>query len=148
MRTRHRQRGAVAVELALVMIPLVLMAFGITEFGRAMYQYNTLAKSARDAARYLTQKGPGEGAGTARCLAVYGNRTCSGSPLVPGLTLGHVQVRDQISDPATHQNQPTGGGVINLVSVTIGGYQFVSLVPFVAPDMTFGEISVAMRQVL
>ena len=130
------------------MIPLLLMAFGITEFGRAMYQYNTLAKSARDAARYLTQKGPGEGAGTAKCLAVYGNRACSGNPLAPGLTTAHIQVRDQISDPTTHQNQATGSGVINLVSVTVAGYQFVSLVPFVAPNMTFGEISVTMRQVL
>ncbi|MCK0510439.1 TadE/TadG family type IV pilus assembly protein [Aromatoleum buckelii] len=148
MRMRHRQRGAVAVELALVMIPLLLIAFGITEFGRAMYQYNTLAKSARDAARYLTQKGPGEGSGTAKCLAVYGNRTCSGSPLAPGLTTDHIRVHDQISSPTTHQNQATGSGVINLVSVTVAGYQFVSLVPFVAPNMTFGDISVTMRQVL
>ena len=148
MRTKKSQRGVAAVELALVMIPLVLMAFGITEFGRAMYQYNTLAKSARDAARYLTQKGPGEGAGTARCLAVYGNRTCTGTPVAPGLTESHVQVRDQISDPTTHQNQATGSGVVNLVSVTIAGYQFVSLVPFVAPNMTFGDISVTMRQVM
>lgn len=148
MRTKKSQRGVAAVELALVMIPLVLMAFGITEFGRAMYQYNTLTKSARDAARFLTQKGPGEGAGTARCLAVYGNRTCTGTPVAPGLTESHVQIRDQTSDPTTHLNQTTGSGVVNLVSVTIAGYQFVSLVPFVAPDMTFGDISVTMRQVM
>lgn len=148
MNAPHRQRGAVAVELALLMIPFVLMAFGITEFGRAIYQYNTLTKSVRDATRYLTQKGPGEGVGTAKCLAVYGNRTCTGSPLAPGLTLGNIAIRDQSTDPSTHQNQATGSGVINLVTVSVSGYQFVSLVPFVAPNMTFGDISVTMRQVM
>ena len=148
MTCRRKQRGVAAVELALVMIPLVLMAFGITEFGRAIYQYNTLAKSVRDATRYLSQQGPGEGTGTAKCLAVYGNRSCSGSPLAPGLTQANIQVRDQITDPGTHQNQPTGSGVINLVTVEVAGYSFVSLVPLVPPNITFDNISVNMRQVL
>ncbi|AKU14004.1 TadE-like protein [Azoarcus sp. CIB] len=148
MRCRRKQRGVAAVELALVMIPLIFLAFGITEFGRAIYHYNTLAKSVRDATRYLSQQGPGEGSGTARCLAVHGNRTCSGTPLAPGLTLSNVQVHDQSTDPGTHQNQATGSGAINLVTVTIDGYQFVSLVPFVATNITFGDISVTMRQVM
>lgn len=145
---RRKQQGVAAVELALVMIPLILMAFGITEFGRAIYQYNTLAKSVRDATRYLSQQGPGEGSDTARCLAVHGNRTCTGSALAPGLTLSHIQIRDQVSNPPTHLNQPTGSGAINLVTVAITGYQFTSLVPLVAPNITFGGISVTMRQVM
>lgn len=148
MNLHRKQRGVAAVELALIMIPLILMAFGISEFGRAIYQYNTLAKSARDAARYLSQQGPGEGADTAKCLAVHGNRACTGSVLAPGLTLGHIQIRDQVSDPTTHLNQSTGSGAINLVTVAISGYQFTSLVPLVAPNITFGGISVTMRQVM
>ncbi len=36
------QGGAVAVEFALLVIPMLVMVFGITEFGRAMYQYLSL----------------------------------------------------------------------------------------------------------
>ena len=86
--TRRDQRGAAAVEFALLLIPLVVMVFGTTELGRAIYTYNTLDKTVRDAARHLSQHGPGDVAvqAEARCLAVYGNEACSGPALAPGLT--------------------------------------------------------------
>jgi Flp pilus assembly protein TadG len=145
-----KQRGMAAVELAILLIPLVLLAFGITEFGRAIYQYNTLTKATRDATRFLSGQGPGDPADItpAQCLAVYGNKDCQGIPLAPNLTTAMVSICDSVSCPALYQNQPTGSGVINLVSVTITGYPFTSLVPFVVPSMTFGAISTTMRQVL
>lgn len=49
--TRRRQRGQSLVEFALV-IPLILvMLFGILDLGRAVFAFNTLAESARQAAR-------------------------------------------------------------------------------------------------
>jgi Flp pilus assembly protein TadG len=150
--TRFRkQRGVASVELAFLIIPLVLLTFGTTEFGRAIYQYNTLAKATRDAARFLSGQGPGDAVdlASAKCLAVYGNTDCSGGiTLLPGLTTDMVTVCDSISCPSTNLNQPTGSGVINLVTVTISGYQFTSLVPFIAPNMTFNNISTTMRQIL
>lgn len=150
MRNPHKQRGVAAVELAILLIPLVLLAFGITEFGRAIYQYNALAKATRDAVRFLSAQGPGDAGAiaTARCLAVYGSRTtCSGTPLTPALTTAMVNICDSSNCPS-HQNQATGSGVINLVTVTITAYPFTSLVPFVMPNITFGPISTTMRQVL
>lgn len=48
------QRGAAAIEFAFI-LPLLLVIFtGMVEFGRAMWHYDALAKSARDAARYLS----------------------------------------------------------------------------------------------
>ena len=87
MNAYNHQKGVAAVELALLLIPLTTLVFGITEFGRAIYQYNTIAKGTRDAARYLTQTTPGNGASraAARCLVVFGNRACSGAPLVTGM---------------------------------------------------------------
>jgi hypothetical protein len=48
-------RGAAAVELALVTIPIVLITLGTLEFSFALNQYHSLSKRVHDAARYLTQ---------------------------------------------------------------------------------------------
>lgn len=50
----QQQRGAAAVEFALVIIPLLLIVAGIIEFGRTFWYYDALAKSTRDAARYVS----------------------------------------------------------------------------------------------
>lgn len=131
------------------MIPLTVLAFGITEYGRAIFQYNTIVKGVRDASRYLSQHAPGDATriGVAKCLAVYGNRNCSGAPLVPGLTPSLVQVCDR-TNCADHLNQSTGAGVVNLVTVTVDKFPFKSLVPLMVKDITFGPIHSTMRQVL
>lgn len=149
MNTYQKQRGVAAVELGLILIPLVLLAFGITEFGRAIYQYNSLTKATRDATRFLSAQGAGDAndISAAKCLAVYGNKTCTSPVLVPNLTTAMVSVCDSSNCP-NHQNQATGSGVINLITVTVNGYPFNSLVPFVVPSITFGPVSTTMRQVL
>lgn len=148
----HRQRGVAAVEFAILLIPLVLLTFGITEYGRAMYQYNALAKSTRNAARYLSEYAAGTEIGPATDLVVYGcirGVSCAGSPapLVPGLSASNVRIADMKSSPTTHASQDTGSGLVNLVTVTIRDYRFQSLVPTLMPDITFGDISATMRQV-
>lgn len=149
MTTQRRQRGVAAVELGILMIPLTILAFGITEYGRAVFQYNTIVKGVRDASRYLSQHAPGDTVrfGIAGCLAVHGNRTCSGPALVPGLTTSLVRICDS-SNCADHLNQSTGAGVVNLVTVTVDQYPFKSLVPLLVPDVHFGPIQSTMRQVL
>lgn len=142
------QRGVAAVEFAIVLVPLILLTFGITEYGRAMYQYNTLAKNVRNAVRYLSEKSAGDATqiGIAKCLAVYGNPGCTAPALVPGLATTMVSVCDAANCAGTHFNQPTGSGAINLVSITISGYSYTSAVPSLVPDLTFGDISATMRQ--
>lgn len=141
------------MELGLLMIPLVTLAFGITEYGRAMYLYNTIDKGVRDGARYLTQYAPGDSASTAaaKCLVVYGNTGCSGSVLATGLTTAMVTVKDATTNPGTQQRQTItvnglSTGVTDLVTVEVSGYQFNSVVTFVAPNITYGTISSTMFQ--
>ena len=150
-----RQRGVAAVEFGLLIIPLTLMLFGLTEYGRAIYQYNTLVKATRDATRYLTTVAPGSGWTEARCLARYGNTGCTGDLLAPGLTADKVEICDATNCAGTHALVPTGSVAVNLVTVTISGYQFNSLINFPigglsvgAPNITFGDISNTMRQAL
>ncbi|MBU1223247.1 MAG: pilus assembly protein [Gammaproteobacteria bacterium] len=139
-----RQHGVAAVEFAILLVPLLLMVFGITELGRAFYQYNTLVKATRSAARYKTMSGPGALETETRCLAVHGDTGCTGSPLLDGLTVNMVSI-----DYAT--NIATGSGGINLVKVTINDpnaserFSFISVVPFVIPDITFGPVATTMR---
>jgi Flp pilus assembly protein TadG len=145
------------VELTLLLIPLLTILFGITEFGRAMYEYNTIAKAARDAARLLSTQAPTDPdyptlVNNAACTAVYGNPACTGTPLLPNLSTSMFSVCDPVSCPATHAGVATGTGVINLVTVTIGGanapYVFNSLAPFGVPSFNFAAVHVTMRQVL
>lgn len=161
--SRNRQRGVAAVEFGILIIPLMLMLFGLTEYGRAIYQYNTLVKSVRDATRYLTTVAPGFGWAEANCLVRYGNTACSGPVLASGLEDAEIVICDASNsgaggDPNCPQSLaavPTASGAVNLVSVTIRNYEFVSLINFPvgglsvgAPNITFGDISNTMRQAL
>lgn len=154
MRPVNRQRGVALVELGISIFVLITITFGITEFGRAIYQYNTLAKAARDAARFLSTRDPADTAAKnqAKCLVVYGHPACTGTPLVPGLTLAHISICDPLACPANHAAQGSAP-VVSLVTVSIGGpnatpYTFDSVASFIVPDFDFGPIAVTMRQVL
>ena len=154
----HKQKGVAAVEMALVLIPMLILCFGITELGRAFYQYNGLVKATRGAARYLSQQSlasppTGETADglrlKARSLALCGAYDCANTPaLLNGLTLAMISLCDPVSCVATHANVPTGEGTTSLVSVTINAgdtkFQFNSLVPWVIPDITFSPIGITM----
>lgn len=148
MNNNFLQRGVAAVEFAILLPLLLLIVFGITEFGRALYSYNTIVKGTRDAARYVMTQQPGGGAdAVAQCLAVYGNPGCTGSPLAPGLAIAMVSVCDWQRCPGTHQAQGSAP-VVNLVTVTVTGYAFQSIVPFVTANvssLTFAPISTTMK---
>ena len=149
----HKQRGAVVVELALLLVPLLILAFGVTEFGRAMYQYNAIAKAVRDSARHLSQYAPGDAAriGEAQDLVFCGKIGCgSEPPLVPGLTRDQVRIYDRTSPIAgnPYNLQSTGRGTVNLVRVEVSGFQFRSMAPAFVPNIAFDPIHATMVQVL
>ena len=133
------------MEFALVLPLLLLLTMTTTEFGRAIYQYNTIVKSLRDASRYLSMQTPNTKLAEAKNLVVFGNIAGAGQPLVPGLTVAKVSI------PAWQQ--VGSNPVINTVKVTVTGYKFHSLfarvfgVAFgdINGDITYGPISATMR---
>ncbi|RJT82950.1 pilus assembly protein [Arthrobacter cheniae] len=79
---RHCERGAAAVEMALVLPVLILLVLGITEFGRAYNAQVTLTNAAREGVRVMAiSKDPA----LAKARAVSASST-----LHPPLPLGNV----------------------------------------------------------
>jgi hypothetical protein len=139
------QKGTAIVEFALVLPLLLLLTMITTEFGRAIYQYNTIVKSLRDGTRYLSVQTPNTKIAEAKNLVVFGNIAGTGQALVPGLTVAKVVIPPW----QTMGSNP----VINTVKITVTGYKFHSLfasvfgVTFgdVNGDIPYGTISATMR---
>ena len=83
-----RQQGLAMVEFAIVLPLLLFLMFAAAEFGRALFQYNTLLKAVRDGARYMAQNAflgdgtqiNGDAPTEAMNLVVYGSiaaKTCN-----------------------------------------------------------------------
>ena len=144
-----REKGVALVEFALILPLLLLLSITAAEFGRAIWEYNTLTKSVRDAARYLSIQTPGATAeiDRARNLMVFGNISGTGRPLALGLTLANVPA----ASCCTWQTAGTAP-VINTVTVRIQNYAFKSMfasvfgLPF--GTITFSNISATMRSYL
>lgn len=148
-RSRHTQQGAALVELALVTpLLLLLLTFVTTEFGRAMYEYNAVVKSTRDAVRYLSVQTPGTHVTEARNLIVYGNTAGTGAPLARGLSLSNVPSGSCCTWQSTGSNP-----IITTVTVRVSGFTFRSLFPSVMGvafadangDIVFSDITATMR---
>lgn len=54
---RHYERGASMVEFAISASALLLVMFGILEFGRVLYTYHTVSNAARLGSRYAIVRG-------------------------------------------------------------------------------------------
>lgn len=73
---RRGQNGAVAIEFALVALMFLTLVFGIMEFGRFMYLYNTVQEVTRRAARQATVTWTSQHSATAfRQSALLGGNT-------------------------------------------------------------------------
>ena len=159
----HAQAGVALVELAAILPILFLLSFSAIEFAHALARYGALVEQARLATRYLTGKVPGDGQIEAKCLAVYGTATttCSGTPLVEGMTLAQVTVIDASveASQATHRARSTGTDqnavAVNLVTVRISGYSHTLIAGGIltgifgnSANIAFSDISLTMRQQL
>ena len=140
---RLQQSGVALVEFALVLPLLLILTFVTTEYSRALFQYNILTKSVRDAARYLSVYNPGDATKfpIAKNLVVYGNPAGSGSPLVIGLTTSLV--------PNPVWQTAGTAPVINTVTIRVTGYVFQPLFASVFNvsfgNLAYADISATMR---
>lgn len=136
---RKHEHGLAMVEFVLASPVLLLLLFGVVEFGHFMLQYSALNDSVRNASRYIAgnslsgQSGVlmqgtqwttrvGEG----RNLAVFGNIAGSGSPLLPGLAVGQITITQDVAN--------------SYISVS-AAYPYQSLFGATMPDFMGGRIN-------
>ena len=161
-------RGAVLVELALLLPLLLMLTLATVEFAQALADYKLIVNQVRSATRYLSTQAAGTSHTEAECLLTHGvlssSKPCPGTLLLAGFGSSgfSVAVADAINAPATHRSQRssadltvTSATTVNLVSVTATGYRhqlyFSAFYPGVtggAPSLEFGPISMTMRQTL
>jgi len=136
-----RQQGTAMIEFALILPLLLVLTFTVTELGRAFYQYNVLAKSVREAARYLSVRSPGVDVDKAKNIIVYGKPGGGSNPVVPGLSLSNV--------PNPVWSTAGAYPVINTVTVAVTGYRFTPLAASVFGigfnNIVFSPIQATMR---
>lgn len=122
------------VEFAIVLPLLVMLVFGITELGRAMYQLNTISKAAVTGVRYLARVNGlvdrddctrdatiwGEVIPLATNLVIYGNAAGVGDPRLPGMDVEFDSQRVSV----TGEDDEVAAACVISVEVSAG---FVSI---------------------
>lgn len=150
------QTGVALIELALVLPLFVTLTFMVTEVGRAFYEYNTIAKSVRDAVRYLSaqdpliaESDPDKKLDVAQNLVVFGlpSPGTSPKPLLPGLSLSNVPLSN--ISWSWSDTEPR----IRTVKISVTGYTFRPMLSQVFGlklgnddgTIPFGSIEASMR---
>jgi hypothetical protein len=99
---KKTQRGSAVIEAVVTTPFLLLLVLVAAEVTNAFVAHNTLTKAVRGGVRHVAANAALGTTGTvvltaeliaeAQSLVVYGNPTPTGSPRLPGLTVGDIQV--------------------------------------------------------
>lgn len=160
------QRGQITVELAIQIPILLLLLFGVVQFGRVFYTYHSLQKALRGGAGVLSRAAnvnycdiDDATIRDAKNLIVYGNLQGIGTPVVVGLTPDMIQIlpeRQPSGDTTVTscfcvQNDPdscdaaVGGRVPEFVVVRLEeGFPVIMAFPMVTAAPINLQVSVRM----
>jgi len=148
----------VLVEFAILTPILVLLAIGIAELGRVLYQQNSLTKSVTAGARYLARSydilDPESCSATslwpafearAKNLVVYGTFASGADPLVPNLVVDNVAIsyrQETVPVSGGGEDKDKDGGNVEACVIRVsatalfngifGDGKTVPLIPFMA----------------
>jgi Flp pilus assembly protein TadG len=130
-----RRRGAVPLETALVLVPLLSLIFGVFEFSRLLMDWNLLNNAARAGCRYAVVNN------TSATISTDVQTTVTNS--MAGQTVAFSNFTVSVS--GTHQgvstpiNNLTAG---DMVTVTVTGtYKFMNIIPVVKMPTSFSITS-------
>ena len=120
-------RGANAVELALISPVLVLLLLGIVQFGFTFFQYLEVSHAAREGVRWASLQTPGGSVGDP--TSVRGRVAAAAPGLTPALSDGNISI--SVNGTGSENPDPMGsdGGKPVTVTVTYDSPVFLPLLP-------------------
>ncbi|MDH3645827.1 MAG: pilus assembly protein [Gammaproteobacteria bacterium] len=132
----YLERGTTTVEFAIVGSLFFMVLMGVLEFGRALYTWNTLSEVARRGAR-VAAVCPLYHSAIERVALITSPGDTGGSPFVHGLLPEHIQTQ-YLDEDSNNIADPIGNySDIKFVRVSINGFQYTTLIPFVGPHRIF-----------
>lgn len=131
-----RQSGTTTVEFAIVGALFFMVLLGVLEFGRAMYTWNTLSEVARRGAR-VAAVCPLYHSAIDRVALISAPGDGGDSPFVHGLKTEHIRTEYLDADGAVVPDPVGNYADIQFVRVSINGFQYTSLIPFITVDRIF-----------
>jgi Flp pilus assembly protein TadG len=121
----NRRRGAAAVETAFVMLPMLMLVFGIFEYSRLLMDQNLLNNAAREGCRYALVNNTSATINT-DVQSVVTSRMAGEDSHFSGFNVAVSGTHQGVSTPV---NNLIPGDMIT-VTVT-GNYQFMNIIPMV-----------------
>jgi Flp pilus assembly protein TadG len=143
------ERGQTLVEFALVVMIFLVVLFGILEFSRALWTYNTIVQATRAGARFAVVEIPSVTNNAVKNYVVYHNSAGTGAPVVPGLSTSSVTVTYTRIDPNT--GNPVEATTLQdkynsaYVQVGITGYTFNFIVPILGSGITLPAFTTTLQ---
>ena len=128
LRVRQKEHGASLVEFALIAPLLILLLFGIIEFGWLFGQYNDVKHGAREGARYAAVN-----AGSDAAMRTYVCNT------MEGLSAGMTQLEVSATDGATSTRGETASIRVRATLSSLSGLPLITtfLPPTLVSDISF-----------
>jgi hypothetical protein len=104
---QHSQRGVAVVEFAIIAILLFTLLFGILEFGRLFYVFNTVQEVTRRAAREAVVRWAPANEGQIKQIALFGS---NGLPAGAEITAEKISIEylNGSADPISFGSLPSG----------------------------------------
>jgi Flp pilus assembly protein TadG len=129
---RKKEKGQTLVEFALASLIFFTLLFGIIEFGRALWTWNTIVQQTRAGARFAIVEVPDANDTPTKNFVVYQNSAGAGDPILPGLTTSNVSVAYLTNAGAAAASK----AVADKIEVSITGYTFNFIVPLFGGGIT------------
>ena len=126
-------RGQALIEMALASLMFLFLFFGIIEFSRALYTWNTIVQSTRAAARWAVVNVGGNSDAadierTKNFVVYHDPDVSSGNGILVGLNTSLVEV-----SVVTIESDSNGVAINQKISVRVSGYQFQPVLPITGP---------------
>jgi Flp pilus assembly protein TadG len=139
--TRSTQAGLTSVEFALIGTLLMVLVFGIVEFGRALFVMNMLTEAARRGARMAAVCPVGDPKPAS--VAVFSD-TGTTSPVVYGLTTANIVVEylDVAGNPIA--NAAANFNNIRYVRTRVVNFSISLMIPTIMPTLQMNGFSATL----